>query len=326
MTSEPDPFELLCKMQRTRSSEHAIIGACTSLLASCGLRNLPMPLAPLIAVLEIDFRLSDCYFQIGNGDASLLQIGNKFKILLHNENWRVRWRRTRFTVAHEIIHVLIIRLLRERSLVAALSSTNSRVQKLEALCQLGASELLMPTQHVVAYFVKRGVNSESLAAAYDDFLVSKHAMIRGLTKLFSGLQVIIWKRYARHQNENVEWRVADSFPYRREKKALWLPRGATLKHVCSTLAQKISSIDSDDVEFETAELTLGSNTVVIGGKLIRFDLDLIKERAMPTFENFNVADETYDRSERIMIFAEKSNPQLKRIIGSEASAGYESST
>ena len=171
-------LEALCAAQHTNTPEAAIRGACSHLLKACNIDTYPVPLKPLLKLLGVEFNWSNSgsNWKPGHGTASLKPVNGKLTIFIHEEKAQSNWRRCRFSIAHELIHSLLIRMLEDSRLISTIDSTEKDLQDLEALCTLGASELLMPSSMVRKAVSNYGLSPEGLLNLYDSFLVSKEAL------------------------------------------------------------------------------------------------------------------------------------------------------
>lgn len=91
-------------------------------------------------------------------------------------NDRISRRRARFTIAHEIIHPLIPNTTVERFWRYQIDSQSP----IEQLCQVGASELLMPSDVFDDFTNSRPLSRELVDSVVDKFDVSIEAAVRNL--------------------------------------------------------------------------------------------------------------------------------------------------
>lgn len=301
------PLEALCRAQGTESPEMAIRGACISLLAGCGLSDPPIPLKPLCSKLGVSFgwskgnrgnRLN------GQGSAALISDGATLKIAVDEEDFLTRWRRVRFSIAHELVHVLIMRILRSPDLIAALDASKSAHKSLEDLCNLGAAEILMPSA-TTRLFLSRGILEPSgLRKLYDNFLVSRSLVIQRVADLLPNGSVIRWRRYARKPQEQRCMRVVSSYPYASESRCRWLPSGCTTRHISPTIVEQVAE-RREPIAQESLTISLGRQRSKCTA-FATFFPSLARDDH-PIFEGFVVPDESHspDKTEVVLFTADR---------------------
>lgn len=230
----------LCESQRTSSAAAAIRGLCTELLDLAGANHTPVPLRPLLTRLAIDFRRVATY-RPGRGAASLTATDAGMAIWIHDPAFRRNYRRTRFSIAHELVHALIIKVLGDQELVASLDATPETLAELELVCDLGASQLLMPSRLVRERVRAHGLTPSALLHLYDEFLVSRHALLAGIALVLPRGSVMRWQHLARTAAEPIAWRIVGSYPrYGADPHRPWLPKGATARHLSHDLPNVVA--------------------------------------------------------------------------------------
>lgn len=114
----------------------AVRAACRQLLRECGIEAPPVPLKPLFDRLGVKI-ISNRRF---HGDGLLRQGGSGFEAWIDPMRG---WRRNRFTLAHELMHVLLLRSVKDVRASLGLGSQGAH-DLIEQLCNQGAAELLLP--------------------------------------------------------------------------------------------------------------------------------------------------------------------------------------
>jgi len=224
----------LCRILNARSPDAAIRSACIQLLEKCGIDDPPVPLSPLLEALDVEFSWSrhDPHWKEGRSSASLQLKEGKAAIFVHEDLARQRWRRTRFSIAHELVHALLYRVLDDRKLSESLDQDEDSYQQLERICNLGASEILMPSHMIRPLLRRYSVTPVGLSRLYDNFLVSQNSLIWKISSVLPGTCVTRWRKHARHDGEEVEPRVVSCYPpYGSSAETPWLPSGATTSHI-----------------------------------------------------------------------------------------------
>lgn len=291
----------LCQAQGVDTPEGAIRGACSKFLQALGLSRAPIALKPLCDALDVAVHWRDAPTEHLRGDASLAVEGGKLEIRVHRRS-PAGWRHSRLLIAHEITHALLLRLLRDKTLIDSLDATKQDMLALERLCDLGAHELLMPSTAFRQSMSRLALGPASLRALYDEYLVTTSAAAARLAYLTPRGAVVRLREFARSPEEATEWRVASCFP-RYEKRSLrpWLPRGATLKHF----------EPPPDITLlrDSTMPQIGRLNVLVSGRgwnceFTAFSSLDTRQRAAPRpiFEEFEVPDEPAARTRDILVF------------------------
>lgn len=309
-------LEALCHVQQTETPDAAIRGACLYLLKACGITQPPIPLRPLLNKLDISFSWSktDDHWRPGHSTASLKPVDGRLTVFVHENTAHLNWRRSRFSVAHEIVHALIIRMLDDPKLIATLDGTDGAYAELERICNVGAAELLMPSTMMRNSIKSAGFSPEGLLSLYDRFLVSREALLWRAASVMSQTSITKWRRYARNAGEKDCYRVMTCYPpYARGNGRPWLPEGATTRHLNSDLVERVARQRSpeqiDDLEIE------------LSGKVWKCEAvgTFFPERkatGQPQFEGFSVPDERHQpRGADVIIFAMKKQGNFERALG-----------
>jgi Zn-dependent peptidase ImmA (M78 family) len=285
-------LEKLCHVQRTESPEEAIRGACLQVINACGMREAPISLTPILNALNIKFSWSKSsqYWNVDKGTASLKLIDHELEIHIHELQARRNWRRTRFSIAHEIIHALIIRILKDPDLISTLDATDEAYAELERVCNIGAAELLMPSKLMRQALKDIGLSPSGLVLLYDKFLVSKEALIWRIASVMPLTSVIKWRSYARNNNEENRLRVLSCYPpYKMSDGRAWLPRGTTTKHLNTDIVELVSQRKKVEL-CEELNITLGKKIWKCEALGTMF-MPRNNEVEQPKFEGFQVPDD-----------------------------------
>lgn len=309
-------LEALCRGQGTDTPEAAIKGACSSLLNACGIKNPPVALKPILKALNVTFQWSKSHWRKGNGSASLKQVHGKLAIFLHETNVRYNWRRTRFLIAHELVHALIIRLLDDPKLILSIEETPEAYAGLEKLCDIGAGELLIPARMLRNELKDKGLRPNDLYNLYDQFLVSREVLIRRIASLTPTASVIKWLQYSRHEDESNCWRVLFCHPgYTKNSGRPWLPKGATTKHLGFDVLTKVE-IEKKSKCFSGLQIKLDDNRYWECTGIATFFGNRLQEQLQPKFKEFTIKDEGNSKSQNdILLFLEKNETTLmKKVI------------
>lgn len=297
----------LCRTYKTESPDEAVRSAMRELLKTVKVRTPPIGLRGICRQLNVHFSWSATAHRTGTGTASLHTDGNGgFEIALHDANFRQRWRRARFSVAHELAHALIIQLIQDPILIATLDDTCERYEELERVCNAGAAELLMPSNALRQAILEFGLGPEGLGQLYDHFLVSWAALLWQIAWILPNGCCLRWRKHARHDREESVFRVVACYPgYRGQGSRAWLPNGATTSHLNSRIVE-VTSFENTCVSTEGAQITLGSRS----WRGNSFGTFIRRRRALnqPILSGFPVPDEAEFSSDAdVILFHSRSS-------------------
>jgi hypothetical protein len=138
------------------------------------------------------------------------------------------WRRKRFTIAHEIGHILLLEILGRRPGRIALVRDRSALPLVEWLCNAIAAELLMPRIDVWDNFRSVGFTAEGLRILYDRYLCSHLALYTRLKQIIPNATITLWRQQVRHLGDVAALRVVKCY---RSFDAPWLPVGISSRHL-----------------------------------------------------------------------------------------------
>ena len=258
------------------SPEAAMRIACRRLLQDYGITTPPVPLKRLCRRLGIRVVPRKTL-----GNATLRETPSGLEIW-YNPDKR-RWRRGRFTIAHEIAHVLVM--------AAAHGTQASDYHEIERLCDFGAAELLMPTQAMQEALATHGVSPTGLRAMYDLFLVSYESLLFRIADILPSSAMILWQRHARTPSEPIALRVRTCYQrYRSNRLAPWLPKGCTTKHISPDIVTDLGNTDASIYVDELVLVLSGRHQRcrAVGTVLPR---PRTHEQQLPLFERMPIADE-----------------------------------
>ncbi|MCW3047293.1 MAG: hypothetical protein JWO74_1577 [Solirubrobacterales bacterium] len=198
--------------------DEAMRWACGELLRKSGQEHGPVALRPLLE--RLGARRED------------LALPTPGRLEIDSEGWRIcvragtPWRRARFTIAHEIGHILLYETLAGRPAQVRALQAPEHWAAVERLCNQAAAELLMPGGAFVRSTRVTGIAPLGLRALYDRFLVSWEPLLVRVTELFA-VSLLTWRRYRRHGGERETLRLARTS----RDRATWLPEGITARYV-----------------------------------------------------------------------------------------------
>lgn len=278
-------LESFCSFYDVREPEAAMRIACRELLADCKIDSAPVPLLPLCDHVGVKVVRRQT---LGRGTLR----GNRGGVEVWVSSEQRKWRRERFTIAHEIAHLLILRASNNNSTGDSITrEASDDYAEVERLCNLGAAEILMPEQLALRRFGEWGFSAAALQQLYDAFLVSFETLLYRLAETIPSSAMILWRRYARHGSEATALRVLTSYQrYRDSANAPWLPKGCTAKHVFPDIVSSAHELQKPVFARELV-LSLNKHEVKCRGIATAIPKPRTDESQMPLFEGMRVRDE-----------------------------------
>jgi Zn-dependent peptidase ImmA (M78 family) len=158
---------------------------------------------------------------------------NDALLFIKNENYTIEfkksnnWRRQRFTIAHEIFHVILFDLFSD-----TVDFNNVNLKTVEYICNMGASEILVPNSKIKKDILNKQINLDLIEKLVEKYMVSYSVISRKINQLSPETSIYIWRKYARKLEDKNEYRVFQAFQeYTRDFKYPYLPKGCTTKHL-----------------------------------------------------------------------------------------------
>lgn len=262
-------------------AREAMVRACADLRERADQTHPPFAITPMLRVLSAKRITSTATKTHGR-----LRVGP--------QGWTIErrtdqpWRRVRFTEAHEIAHILIYEALADDTAMLADLHRPEHHTRLETLCDLGASELLIPGDD----FTRNASGTETLLslaqymALYDRYLASHQVLLRKFAHEGQpwALSTWSWQEHPR----GTAWRIehAISAP----GSGIYLPAGISRRRLSSDVIERA-------LEHATAHANLSleySNRRLSGAAYALFPA-LRREEQLPLHEGHEVGDDAGSR-------------------------------
>lgn len=184
--------------------------------------QIPVPLTSILNKIEVEIQHNP------NSKDAVLSTNHLNRFVIHL-NKSQDWKRQRFSIAHELAHIIIYMITND-NYVRDLNSSENR--KIEKICNIGASELLIPNDYFFKIFNPSLLSVEYLKELQRRFLTSYEVLFSKINSSYPQIGITLWKKIARNQMEEEQFRVVRAFHrYSKEMKYPWLPNGCTIKHV-----------------------------------------------------------------------------------------------
>lgn len=137
------------------------------------------------------------------------------------------WRRQRFSLAHEIGHLMLFDTLQDDPDAVRALAAPEHWAAVERLCDRAASRLLVPPSMLRGDLLDDAMNPDRLRALYDRYMVSWPVLLRAVAET-TGSSVSVWTRRRRHEHERYAPRLTAAYT---PDGGPFLPHGMTSKHV-----------------------------------------------------------------------------------------------
>ena len=229
----------------------------------------------------------DNHVPIRNEEASLKFVNGSIVLWVSREKFEnhTTRKRARFSIAHEIGHLMLYRMLGTKILDISNGSSQS-YSYVERLCDIAGSHLLMPRSVLAKQLRQCGLTSVGFGQLLNQFDVSESAMFRAMVDLIPRGAIIEWRKYRRHSVEPLVWRVWNTWrPAMGRDLSSWLPNGCTLKHVVGV--EDPSNIPADrPVTYARINLCLNRSIVVRDSFAVRWPCRVLQaQHAFPALSS-----------------------------------------
>ena len=276
-----DPLSRFAEVNESPTPEQAMMRACSRLRNRVGETFPPFGLRALLRAVRA--RVTERTI----GSAGRLEVeDNDYVVVVQTGN---HWRRQRFTIAHELGHILILESLADDPTMLNELRRDENWHQLERLCNFAAAEILIPEDDLIRILHTLSPDTNIVRTLYDRYLCSLAPLFIRLVSVFDGLSVSLWREHARHGGEQRRFRVAQCYGSHRKT---WMPEGMTAKH----LSPDIIRVASDrGIAYDRSVLfTLSSQKRNLCGVANELALGrgnpLIN--SLPYFQGLAVPDET----------------------------------
>lgn len=267
-------------------ADDAMRRASARLLSEAEQDRPPIRLRSILKTMrvEIDYNAG----RTGDEIASLRFSGSGVTLAIARSSFDVARGRARFSIAHEIAHLAVLRALGAEGL--ELSDADAQAyREMERLCDLAASHLLMPRERLSAAVRRRGIGKVAVRNLAELFDVSRTALFRGIGDLVPDGAVSEWRHHRRRDGEAKAWRVwrwhaphqPEPVPSSPDGKLdgshrPWLPIGCTLKHL--DIEPQLPTLEFDLAKsVEDVELTFKKRSFRYDAVLCRWQADRIRQ-------------------------------------------------
>jgi Zn-dependent peptidase ImmA (M78 family) len=284
-----DPLDFFAKVYAKESPSEAMRWLCAKLLEKYADSEPPIGLKPIIENLDVAIERKSSIKKNG-----MLRFDkDRFTILLPNRS-KSNWRRDRFTVAHELGHVLLVKTLQREPGVSNLLFHANFYAQIERICDLCASEVLIPANDFklqIGQDYHRTFTSQKLRYLYDRYLVNYLPILLKFLN-YETDAIVFWRKNT--TLEKAEWRVSASYSNDR----IYIPRQITAEKHLFPNSLDVLSEERPEIFSEKIELMFSKR--VIHGSALFLLFPRMEDR--PLFEGFLVPDEERRNFDAVMLF------------------------
>lgn len=220
----PWPLKRFAEALDSADADAAMDAAAADLLAAHCETVPPVGLKKIWRAFGADLRWAS-----GPGAHGRLDVvGGRYRITVNRDQ---NWRRQRFTLAHELGHLVLFNALQDDPEAVRGLASAEHWAEVERLCHRAASRLLVPPARLQADLAAEPLGAGRLRHLYDRYMVSWPVLLRGIAEA-SGSSVSLWSRQRRHEKERYAPRLTAAYAWPRGP---FLPAGMTCKHVTPDL-------------------------------------------------------------------------------------------
>lgn len=222
-----DPLQAFMAMHNAQSNEDAMMIACIKLRQRAGVAAPPFDLDALMRVCEAKKVETDLPIEGG------LQLGSdSFIINLRKSDPLAR---KRFTIAHELGHILLYDAIADDSEALAILNSDMMHSQVERLCNLAAAEILVPRADFLRAIAENGFNMQSLEKMRTRYGVSHKAILRRFVDISDIASVSLWKLVERSLQKGDILRLVQEY---HSSAGLVFPVGANNKQITPDILHK----------------------------------------------------------------------------------------
>ncbi len=274
----PRSLRTFADQHGARTPEEAMRRACQALLVEAGEATPPVRLQRPLA------RFNARQIERPLAAAGRLELEQGQYVICVNA--ASGWRRKRFTVAHEIGHILLLEALAHSPADLNDLRAAESWKAAERLCNLAAAELLVPLDDFRTNIDEHSLSPGGLRFLYDRYLTSYDTLFVRFTESFGPSAVVLWRFHARDAGEGRTFRVVRCFG----DAGLPLHEGLPAKHL------------SRNIVAQAAQHMIASSPSLIvrvgrrwrsfvGLAISASSLRRPDSRSLPTFHGFRVPDD-----------------------------------
>ena len=223
--------QALCRKTGAATPSLAVRRLLNSVLLAADEAHPPVRVRNLLDVLNVPFDYSD--EGIHDAEAAVRVVNGQLRLQIPESRIRRdrNSRRWRFSIAHEFIHILLIKSLGPK-IIDVTNTDKETYDFVERLCDEGASHLLIPRSYLKTELRRGGLRRETIEKVATECDVSLSAAIRSVNDLLPGGSIFFLSRFKRgkrgHEKLRVRWCTASN---RDVAARPWVAKGCSLKHL-----------------------------------------------------------------------------------------------
>lgn len=188
-----DPFLELCQIYDAKTPEEAMIKGVNILIRKSGIQEFPVKLEKLLELCNARLVKTEI------STSGRLEIEDHgYAIYVSDSNPETR---RRFTIAHEIGHIILIEALFHKPELIRILRYPTYWSKVEKLCDRVASEILLPDLHFVDKIKEYGLTTEGIENICNYFGASRDSFFVKFTNIFKPSAIILCKSQSTRTNQ-----------------------------------------------------------------------------------------------------------------------------
>jgi hypothetical protein len=227
----------LCIRHGAATVDDALIAACRTFASEHGAERPPVRLDLLLRAANARREVRHL---VGDGRLEMDAHGRFVVVVEAGQHWS----RQRFTIAHELAHILLFSEFADDPQALRRLRSPERWSVVERACNAAAAELLMPADDVGAALDRAGLNPDGLSELQARYAVSWSALLVRLSEVLC-VPVAVFRRHARHLSEPEQWRVHRFYG---AAHGVWLPTGMTTRHLSVPVVEQAAAGGVADAE------------------------------------------------------------------------------
>jgi IrrE N-terminal-like domain len=285
-----NPLEFFAIKAGKSSPEEAMASLCKTTREKASERTVPVGLRSILSLLDVAH-----VYENGTGAAASISVKGPKIIIKSRKFSESSWRRHRFSIAHEIGHVLLMKsLVNDQNAYAALRNKENWKQ-IELLCHFAASEILIPSEDFTDQIKNQVISKKLMLDLYDRYLVSFEVILQKFLK--TDFQILIFWKNAVYKGKKT-WFVS---------KAYWngdyfVPLRLTSKNHMFPDVFNYTAVYDDALLIKDLEIKFGNVEYVGSAVTMLYPKKSDEPRYQPKFEGFEVPDDLSSRFDAFTLY------------------------
>jgi len=182
---ELDPIKEFCKFYEENDPKKAMKRACEILVLNNETSSHPIEFNNILT--KFNAKIEEKVIPT-NGRLEIKS--DHYQILVRQKS---RLERKRFTIAHELAHIIIVETLLDKPDHLKKLLQPETWNKIEKLCNFAAAQILVPDGDFMESIKKFGLTSKGIESIRSRYQVSYEVIFQKFIEIFSPTAIILWK-------------------------------------------------------------------------------------------------------------------------------------